>query len=169
MDPLRVGWETTWFFEMLDPGQFTPAKQTNDLQVRQMTLPLPSFIKYLWCTVGEPWPWLDRAEWKDDQWQSVAEDPDMTFWVGYTEGTPVGYFELHQTKDSGVEILYFGLLPQFLGRGYGGHLLNAAIETAWAMETHRVWVHTCSRDAPAAVPNYKARGFVLYDEQVTTM
>jgi len=161
--------ETTWYFEMLSPRQFTPAHETPDLQVRQMNPPLPGYIKFLWCAIGEPWPWLDRVHWTDAEWEAVAADPAMTFWVGYLEGTPVGYYELRQGGETGVEILYFGLLPQFIGHGYGGQLLNEAVSIGWAMGTHRVWVHTCSRDGPAAVPNYKARGFVLYDEQVTLL
>jgi GNAT superfamily N-acetyltransferase len=62
---------------------------------------------------------------------------------------------------------YFGLLPPFLGQGIGGALLTAAIERAWAMDARRVWVHTCTLDHPAALRNYQARGFRLYDEKQT--
>jgi hypothetical protein len=44
-------------------------------------------------------------------------------------------------------------------RAAGGVLLTAAVERAWEMGASRVWVHTCSLDAPAALPSYEARGF----------
>ena len=67
---------------------------------------------------------------------------------------------------AGLEITYFGLLPEFIGRGLGGALLTSAIEEAWACRRGvvpiRVWVHTCNRDHPQALANYQARGMVVY-------
>ena len=56
-------------------------------------------------------------------------------------------------------------MPEFVGRGFGGHLLTLAAGLAWAAEhpdgtaTRRVWLHTSSSDHPNALPNYQARGF----------
>ena len=45
--------------------------------------------------------------------------------------------------------------------GVGGWLLTRAVERAWEVEgTRRVWLHTCDLDSPAALGNYRARGFV---------
>ena len=51
--------------------------------------------------------------------------------------TSTGYFELN-IQDKDVELAYFGLFPQFVGKGLGGRLLSAAIENAWGTETNRV-------------------------------
>ncbi len=80
-------------------------------------------------------------------------------------GAPAGYFELQKHADGSVEIAYFGLLPEFLGRGLGKYLLSEAVEAAWALAASRVWLHTCSLDGPAALPNYVARGFVPYKKE----
>ncbi len=63
-----------------------------------------------------------------------------------------------------VEIAYFGLLPDFIGRGLGSALLTSAIENAWgwAPIPSRIWVHTCNRDHLNALNNYQARGFKIY-------
>jgi len=61
-----------------------------------------------------------------------------------------------------VEIAYFGLLPEFVGRGLGGHLLSVAVERAFESGARRVWLHTCTRDNPAALPNYLKRGFLPF-------
>jgi GNAT superfamily N-acetyltransferase len=84
-------------------------------------------------------------------------------WVAYLAGTPAGYFELEAQAEGNVEITYFGLLPQFIGRGLGGPLLTATVERAWAMGARRVWVHTCSLDHPSALPGYQARGFRVFE------
>jgi len=82
--------------------------------------------------------------------------------VGYYDGSPAGYHELRQDDGDGVEIAYFGLLPAFIGRGFGGALLTHALDEAWRMEPTRVWVHTCTLDHPAALANYQARGMKIY-------
>ena len=67
-------------------------------------------------------------------------------------------------RENGIEIAYFGLLPEWIGRGLGGALLTSAIEGAWRTEPNpsRVWVHTCNRDHPQALANYQARGMIVY-------
>ena len=42
----------------------------------------------------------------------------------------------------------------------GKHLLTLAAEIAFTIGAARVWLHTCTLDDPAALPNYLARGFV---------
>ena len=61
-----------------------------------------------------------------------------------------------------VEIAIFGIAPKFIGKGYGGALLTAALEEAWRGRPNRVWLHTCTLDHHAALPNYLARGMTVY-------
>lgn len=79
----------------------------------------------------------------------------------------LGYFELLPHADLSVEIDSFGLLPWFIGRGFGGQLLTAAIERAWAKDARRVTVHTCTLDGSHALRNYLARGFRRVSEETT--
>ena len=72
-----------------------------------------------------------------------------------------GYFELRREGDD-VELVYFGLLRHYHGRGLGGHFLTQAIQRAWEGTTRRVWVHTNTLDHPAALPNYLKRGFKIF-------
>jgi hypothetical protein len=75
----------------------------------------------------------------------------------------VGWYELRRVADDdSVEIAYFGLAPGALGQGLGKHLLSYAVLDAWGMKPSRVWLHTCTLDHPAALPNYLARGFAPY-------
>jgi GNAT superfamily N-acetyltransferase len=83
----------------------------------------------------------------------------------YFEGSPAGYFELEKHDDGSIEIAYFGLLQEFLGRGLGKHLLSVAVEQAWSDGANRVWLHTCTLDDPAAMPNYIKRGFQPFNTE----
>jgi N-acetylglutamate synthase-like GNAT family acetyltransferase len=72
-----------------------------------------------------------------------------------------------EKQSESVEIAYFGLLPQFIGQGIGGHLLTHAIEKAWQMQAQRVWVYTCTLDHLGALSNYIARGFRVFKQETT--
>lgn len=74
-------------------------------------------------------------------------------------GAPAGYFELEKHHDGSVGVVYFGLLPEFQGRGLGKYMLTETAEAAWALGASRVWLHTCTLDHPGALANYLGRGF----------
>ncbi|MGF1517405.1 MAG: GNAT family N-acetyltransferase [Nodosilinea sp.] len=158
---------TTWYLEMLDSAQLRPKLiEQPALDIRQAQVPCPEFSRFLYANVGGQWHWHERLAWSRDRWLTYLSQPEIETWVAYLAGTPAGYVELGQQPSGDVEIIYFGLLPQFIGQGIGGHLLTMGVKRAWAITARRVWVHTCSLDGPYAYKNYKSRGFALYDTKV---
>ena len=154
----------TTYLEMTSPGQLRPsARIIPGFDVRRVEIPLPALNRWLYEIVGAEWRWFAKLDWAADKWQDWVDRPELQTWVGYLHGTPVGYFELEYQHDANVEIAYFGLLPQFFGRGLGGPMLTRAIQCAWAMDADRVWVHTCTLDHPSALPNYLGRGLKVYN------
>jgi GNAT superfamily N-acetyltransferase len=152
-----------YYLEMTSPADLRPSPaHAAGLRVERARIPCPELNRFFYTAVGGDWYWIDRLEWTYGQWLAWLGRPELETWIGYFEGTPAGYFELERQPGAHVELAYFGLLPGFLGRGIGGPLLTAAVERAWEMDASRVWVHTCSLDAPAALRNYQARGFRLY-------
>ena len=119
----------------------------------------PSFFRYLYSEVGRRYHWTDRDPWTDEQHAARLADPNVTLHLLSVAGAPAGYFELERHVDGSVEVAYFGLLPEFLGRGLGKYLLTRAASEAFALGASRVWLHTCTLDNEAALPNYLARGF----------
>ncbi len=134
-------------------------------QVLEATVKQWEFNRFLYSLVGSRWAWLDKLSWSDGEWIDYVESESLKTYVAYYDGSPAGYFELRHDALNDVEITYFGLAPKFIGRGLGGYLLTVALEQAWALSPHRVWVHTCSRDHASALPNYQARGFKIYQEE----
>lgn len=158
---------TTWYLQMLDPAQLRPKLiEQPDLEIRQAQVPCPEFSRFLYASVGGQWYWYERLAWGRDRWLTYLSQPEIETWVAYLAGTPAGYVELGQHPSGDVEIIYFGLLPQFIGQGIGGHLLTVGVQRAWAITASRVWLHTCSLDGPYAYKNYESRGFTLYDTKV---
>jgi len=125
-----------------------------------------SFFRYLYAEVGRAYHWTDRLSWTDEEVRAHLTDPAVSLWLLTSGAAPAGYFELCARDDRSIEIAYFGLLPEFVGRGWGGHLLTRAVETAWDMKPERVWLHTCTLDHPAALPNYLKRGFRPFRKEV---
>ena len=143
-------------------------------EVRELTKPNWQFNREMYFRVGEKWQWIDKRPWTDEQWKEYAHDINLRTFAGHYEDEVAGYYELRryaardhksavtgQNQDS-IEIAYFGLLPEFIGRGLGGVLLTSAIDNGWEWTPARIWVHTCNRDHPSALNNYKARGFCVY-------
>ena len=133
--------------------------------VTRVEIPTPALNRFLYVAVGQSWAWNDRLEWDAARWREHVDRPELETWVAYVRGTPAGYFELEMQGDD-VEIVYFGLLPEFIGLGLGGTLLTAAIERAFGVGAARAWVHTCSLDHPQALGNYVARGMRVYRTEV---
>ena len=122
----------------------------------------PAFWRSLYEEVGEAYHWVDRLGWTDEEIAAYLADPAISLWVLTLDGNVAGYFELRRVDDGSIEIAYFGLRPGFYGQGLGGHLLTVAAERAFDLGASRVWVHTSTLDHPAALLNYRARGFVPY-------
>lgn len=145
----------------LKPSRVTHARHQT---VQAVSCP-PSFYRYLYAEVGRFYHWTDRLPWTDEAIQAHLARPEITLWVMYCEGSPAGYFELERHSDGSTEIAYFGLIQEFLGRGLGKHLLTAAAEQAWSEGPARVWLHTCTLDDAAALPNYLKRGFKPFKQE----
>ena len=121
--------------------------------------------KFLYAFIGEKWLWTDKLSWSDQQWREYVENDNLRTCIAFYGGSIAGYFELLRVQDD-VEIIYFGLAEDFIGKGYGGYLLTEAIKTAWNWgNVRRVWVHTCTLDHPSALQNYLSRGMVIYKKE----
>jgi GNAT superfamily N-acetyltransferase len=158
---------TRTYLELNAPQDLVGADRPDDgSRVERVPECPPSFFRYLYTAVGGRYHWIDRLPWTDDDIRRYLATPGVSFWVLYSAGAPAGYFELKRHADASVEIAYFGLLQEFIGRGLGKYLLTEAAREAWRQGARRVWLHTCTLDGPAALPNYKARGFQPFKQEI---
>jgi len=142
----------------------------SECRVEPMLECPPSFLRYLYAEVGRAYHWVDRLAWTDEQLRDRLARPEVSVHLLTVSGGPAGYFELERHPgDGSVEIAYFGLLPAFLGRGLGKFLLSEATMRAFEQGATRVWMHTCTLDDAAALPNYRARGFEPYRTETYTV
>ena len=154
---------TTTHLEMTDRAKLKPARRASlDFQLVRAEIPCPELNRFLYAAVGARWWWYSRLPWDYARWFAYLDRPELETWVAYVSGTPAAYFELERQDGANVEIVYFGVMPRFIGKGLGGALLHAAGSRAWDMGASRVWVHTCTLDHPQALKNYQARGFEIF-------
>lgn len=158
----------TTHLEMLSPTELQPSGQLPaELLLIRAGVPSPALNRFLYTAVGGDWYWVDRLAWTWGEWREWLDRPELETWVAHHTGTPAGYFELELQSGDSVEIVVFGLLPNFTGQGLGGYLLTQAIHRAWRLKpgVRRVWAHTCSLDHIGALGNYLARGFKVFKEE----
>lgn len=158
----------TTYLEMHSPDELRAKRCADErFKIREKKERDWRFNRDLYLAVGEMWAWTDKRGWTDEQWKEYGLASELRTFAAYYNDSLAGYYELRRDDEGGVEIAYFGLLPDFIGRGLGGALLTNAIEQAWRMSPSvtRVWVHTCSLDHPGALGNYKARGMAIYKQE----
>ncbi|MEQ9346366.1 MAG: GNAT family N-acetyltransferase [Thalassospira sp.] len=157
------------FLEMQSPPERPPAIiPPGKVAIVRAENPTLSFYRYLYNTVGEPWLWWQRRLMGDDELAPILAKPETHVYVLYVAGVPAGFAELELSdfeKDGEIDLHYMGLLPEFIGKGFGKYLLNWAIDTAWSLKPTRVTVNTCTLDHPSALGAYQKAGFVVYDQR----
>ena len=156
--------------EMLRRTAFRPSSARPGLEVDLVDPPNPEINRQYYRSVGSPWHWTDRLTWSLQDWQNYVDRDALKTFVGKLDGVGVGYFELEVQASGSVEIVYFGLLPDYIGKGLGGSFLSAAVKRAWELPgTKRVWLHTCTQDHKHALSNYQDRGFVIFKTELEPM
>lgn len=151
-------------------------------RVERMIRPPLDEYRALFLAVGGEWGWTGRLLVADAELAEILDDDRIEIWrlvvgaastIGLAAGARVaGFIELDRRVPGEVEIVYFGLTPEFIGRGLRGFLLRWAIHHVWMSATagrntpptKRLWLHTCDFDSPVALPCYKKAGFRVFEE-----
>lgn len=166
--PLQLVDVTVFHLHMRSPDELRrrPLDETRGRICRAPADPLIN--RRFYTQVGAAWSWVDRLVWSDAVWQAYVAQPGLETWVLEVDGRPAGYYELLPRASlpehgEGVvrvmQIEYFGMLPDWIGLGWGGQLLTHAVERSWARGADLVAVNTCTLDHPSALAHYQARGF----------
>jgi GNAT superfamily N-acetyltransferase len=157
---------TTTYLEMFArPDRAVPPPR-GGLAVVHARKPTVGYYRYLYDAVGRDYDWTSRKKLPDERLAEIIHDPLVEVHVLTVEGVPAGFAELDRRVEGEVELVQFGLVPEFIGQGLGRYFLRWAIDRAWGYAPRRVWLHTCTTDHPVALPNYLKAGFVVYKEEV---
>lgn len=156
---------TVYYLEMLSHSQRDVQTPRDGLTVLHAQTPSVSYYRFLYNSVGEDYYWLSRRKLSDEELAALLHDPRNELHVLHVDGSPAGFAELDRRQSEEVELVQFGLMPDFIGQGLGKWFLQWTIDKAWSYQPKRFWLHTCTLDHPAALPTYKNAGFVQYKEE----
>jgi len=156
----------TNYLEMRRQPTQVVSSPREGIEITKVDKPSVEFYRHLYRSVGEQYNWVDRLVLSDERLRSIIQDDQVDVFVVSVSGETAGYSELDRRASNEIELVYFGLFPDFLGLGLGKYFLHWSLQEAWSFEPDRVWVHTCDLDHPAALPIYLKAGFTVYDEKV---
>ncbi|MSO71217.1 MAG: GNAT family N-acetyltransferase [Alphaproteobacteria bacterium] len=149
------------------PQRRPPPPPQARLMLLRAEAPPPSFYRYLYSTIGEAWFWWERREWSDARIAVHLAEPNIELSVLYCRGAPAGMAELDLSalaKEGCIVLERFGLLPEFLGQGFGRALLDWMVESAWRRDPLRLEAKVCSLDHPRGLPLLQKLGFVAVEQ-----
>jgi GNAT superfamily N-acetyltransferase len=158
--------ETVTYLEMTSADQLRPGRPAPaPVEMVKLDPAAASLLRQTYARIAAPLNWQSRRTWSYAQWHQLLARPEVHAWVARVGDEVAGVVELEAQPGGDVEIAVFGLVPEFIGRGFGAHLLTVGTTLAWRVEppdgdrVRRVWLHTSSRDHSHAKPNYERRGF----------
>ena len=162
MEPVEV---TVYYLEMLaHSNRFVPAPREG-LTILHIPSPTVPYYRSLYNAVGKDFNWLSRRKMSDEALAAIIGDPRDELHVLHVDGTPAGFAELDRRQPQEIELVQFGLTPNFIGQGLGKWFLQWTIDKAWSYQPKRLWLHTCTLDHAAALPNYLKAGFVRFKQE----
>ena len=158
---------TITFLEMTERPAHPHLSPPQGLNCSLLRLNEPTvrFYRYLYDAVGGPWLWFERRAMAEDELARIIQDERIEIYVLNVDGEPAGFAELDRRYPPDIELAYFGLIPDFIGKGLGRYLLTWAIDTAWSHGPKRLWVNTNTLDHPKALPLYQRCGFRPFKQE----
>jgi GNAT superfamily N-acetyltransferase len=157
------------FLEMRErPARANVSLGISENAVRLRPVPAPDLNWYraLYRRAGKQWLWFSRLEMTEAELAAVLHSSTNELFVAEQEGIEIGVAELDRSHPPDVEITFFGLFPEAIGKSLGRQFMSSLLDQAWKKSAARVWLHTCNLDAPAALPFYMKCGFHPYKQAI---
>ena len=148
------------------PSAPVPAPPHPGVTVERWMHPRRGDYLALFRRIGDPWLWFARLEQPPAELDALLADEAHETWRLLEDGVVAGLCELDRSTPGEVEIAYFGLVPNAIGRGLAGYFLRSMLDRAWTHGIDRVWLHTCTEDHPSALEFYRHVGFRVCGERV---
>lgn len=129
------------------------------------------FYRYLYEVIGKPHHWMLRRTQSDEKVASILQAEETRILLLYVDGCPAGFAELRLNLPESVDVLYFGLVPDYQGRGLARFFFAEILSSAWAHSPQKLKLETNTLDSPKALQLYQRMGFspVSTAEDVITL
>lgn len=131
----------------------------------QKNISTEDYLK-VYKNIGNPWHWSERLLVSKEKLKTILASPNSIIYFLKHQNEVVGYFELDKSEQE-VELVYFGLSENHIGFGLGKFMMNKVKSICQEQHFHRLWLHTCSFDAPQALDFYQRCGFKIYNQSIS--
>lgn len=162
-----LSWRVTYMERTARPKDGAPPAPAGVTFAREADIG-PDSYRDLHRKVGEEWLWWERIVFDDAALSAAISDPATEIYILGADGELAGFTELDRSAAEALIIRYFGLAPEFIGRGLGGYMMESVLHLAWRPNVRRVTLDTCDLDHPAAISFYRRHGFDVTHTEVRT-
>lgn len=156
---------TVYHLEMLGDCDREVSTPQGRIDVLEVDSPSVDYYRFLYDAVGRDYRWLSRRKMSDEELASVIQHAETRMFVLHVDAAPAGFAELDCRDELDIELVQFGLLREYHGRGLGTWFLNWVIREVWSHNPERFWLHTCTFDHPAALKLYQKSGFQIFKKE----
>ena len=125
--------------------------------------------KKIYNEVGRKYNWLGRLNIKDNELKKIIHDSKVEIHIMKKNKKNIGFFELDYRndylKEKEVRIVHFGLIDEYIAKGFGIELMNNAITRIYYLGINKIILQTNSLDHDRALPFYEKYGFRVFAEE----
>lgn len=148
---------TVSFLEMAE----NPKRPKPELETLRASPIPPAYFRAMYGEMGRRYHWIDQITRPEHELKTYCNDPNKEMVTLLLNGSPAGFYVLHR-QISAIDLTYFGLLDDAIGKGLGSLWLDFALHEAWETQgIKKVTVNTCTLDHPRALTLYQEKGFVI--------
>jgi GNAT superfamily N-acetyltransferase len=153
----------TWFLTFAEALPNVSAFES--VEIVQWKNPQPEEYLKVYTAVGSTWGWTGRLLMSREELAKILNSAGNEVWLFKIDRELAGFFEIARSGNE-TEIVYLGLLPDWIGKGLGQKLIQASVFVA-GQNGEKVWLHTCEHDHPTALQAYMKAGFAIEKELVS--
>src|SRR5437899_2852953 len=135
-----------YYLEMHAPSRRIIPAPREGFSILHAKKPSVAYYRFLYDAVGPEYDWTSRKKLSDAELAALVHDPWLEVHVLMADGVPAGFAVLDWRHQDDIELVQFGLMPEFLGQGLGRYFLQWTIDKAWSYQPKRFWLHTCTLD-----------------------
>jgi hypothetical protein len=106
--------KTTYLEMFAHPQRIVPPPREG-LTVVHAKKPPVAYYRFLYDAVGRGYDWTSRKKLSDAELAALLNDPRLEVHVLMADGVPAGFAELDRRTEGEIELVQFGLMPDFIG------------------------------------------------------
>src|SRR5271155_4457803 len=105
---------TTTYLQMFAPPHRVVPPPREGLAVVHAKTPTVAYYRFLYDAVGRDYDWTSRKKLSDAELAALLHDPQLEVHVLMAGGVPAGFAELDRRIEAEIELVSFGLMPEFI-------------------------------------------------------